>query len=123
MEALTILLTEDVDFITVARHYLWGRLHFKEWHARLHRMRLKDSLWTVDDARVRLLKPDIAPVQVRWGMAGDRNSDGTPRKPQRGIFTQVMVKTNGQWSIRAPQSVNVLLEPKGSTEGLPPEPP
>jgi uncharacterized protein (TIGR02246 family) len=123
MEALTILLTEDVDFRTVAGHWLLRRLHFKERHAWLHGMQFKDSVWTIDDDTIRLLKPDIAPVHVRCGMVGNRNSDGTPQKPRRGIFTQVMVTANGQWLTRASQSVNALSEPKWLTEDLPPEPP
>lgn len=68
----------------------------------------KDSIWKTANTQIRFLKPDVAIVHVNWGITGDRNADGTPRKASRdGIFTQVIVKQNGQWQIRASQNTNI----------------
>lgn len=68
----------------------------------------KDSIWKTANTQIRFLKPDVASVHVNWGITGDRNADGTPRKASRdGIFTQVIVKQNGQWQIRASQNTNI----------------
>lgn len=107
MKALSALVAEDVDFITVSGVWLKSREEFEAHHARLHGMQFKDSVWATTDTQIKFLKPDVALVHVRWGIAGDRDPDGTPRQPRRGIFTQVMVKHNGQWLILASQNTNI----------------
>jgi uncharacterized protein (TIGR02246 family) len=107
IKALGALLTEDVDFITVAGQWLRDRAEFETFHADLHKMVFKDSVLAIKDTQVRFLKSDVAVVHVRWSMRGDRNSDGTPREPREGMFTQVMIKQNGQWRITAAQNTNI----------------
>ena len=111
MKALASLVAEDVDFITVAGTWLKGRKAFEEHHAARHAMQFKESVWETTDVQVKLLKPDIALVHVSWGIRGDKDPDGTPRQPRRGIFTQVMTKHGGRWLIQASQNTNIREAP------------
>ena len=107
MKALAALVAEDVDFVTVSGTWLKGRKAFEELHARAHAMMFKESVLTTTDVQVKFLKPDIALVHVSWGMKGDKDPDGTPRQPRRGILTQIVTKHGGRWLIQASQNTNI----------------
>lgn len=107
MKALAVSMAEDVDFITVAGTWLKGRTAFEQHHAARHAMQFKESVWETTDVQVRFLKPDVAIVHVSWGIQGDKDPDGTPRQPRRGIFTQVATKQGGRWLIQASQNTNI----------------
>jgi uncharacterized protein (TIGR02246 family) len=70
-------------------------------------MQFKESVWGTTDVQVRFLKPDVAIVHVNWGIRGDKDPDGTPRQPRRGIFTRIVMKRDGRWLIRASQNTNI----------------
>jgi len=53
-----------------------------------------------------VLNPQVAIVHVTWGMRGDRNDDGTSRRPREGLFTWVTVKDGKAWKIRASHNSN-----------------
>jgi len=106
------LFTDDADFVTVIGRWCKGKKDFYDYHVRLHQVMFKDSVWKTTDTQIRFLKPDVAIVHVNWGITGDRDADGTPRPKSRdGIFTQVIVKQNGQWRISASQNTNIESVP------------
>jgi uncharacterized protein (TIGR02246 family) len=109
MKALTVLLSDDIDFVSVAGTWLTGKDAFEKHHARYHAMQFKDSVWTTSNVKVAFLKPDVALVDVQWTLKGDRDPDGTPRQPRSGIFTRVVTKDGGRWLIRASHNVNIRL--------------
>ena len=111
MKALATLVVEDVDFITVSGIWLKGRKAFEEHHARVHSMQFKESVWTTADVRVKFLKPDIALAHVSWGLRGDKDPDGAPRQPRRGIFTRVVTKQGGKWLIQASHNTDIRQIP------------
>jgi len=110
--ALADLLTEDADFVTVIGRWCKGKKDFYDYHVRLHQVMFKDSIHKTTDTQIRFLNPDVAIVHVHWTITGDRNADGTPRPNSRdGIFTQVMLKQDGQWRITASQNTNIQPVP------------
>lgn len=111
MKSLASLVAENIDFITVSGTWLKGRKAFEEHHAARHAMQFKKSVWETTGVQVQFLKPDIALVHVSWGLKGDKDPDGTPRRPRRGIFTQVVMKQSGRWLIRASQNTNIAETP------------
>ena len=112
ISALADLFTDDADFVTVIGKWCQGKKEFYDYHVRLHQVMFKDSIWKTTNTQIRFLKPDVAIVHVNWGITGDRNADGTPREKSRdGIFTQIMVKQNGQWKINASQNTNIEAIP------------
>jgi uncharacterized protein (TIGR02246 family) len=109
MKALTDLLLPDADFVTVSGRWLHGREEFYDHTRRLHETQFKNSIHTVARTEVRFLSPDLVIAHVRWGLRGDTDPDGTPRKPRTGIFTQVLRKSAGKWLILASQNTNDLI--------------
>jgi conserved hypothetical protein len=111
MKALTALVAEDVDFITVAGRWRRTRKEFEEHHANArHEMQYKESVWTTKSMNVKFIRPDVAVAHVEWGIKGDKDPDGTARQPRQGISTWVVQKRKGQWLIIATQNTN-LREP------------
>jgi len=107
MTALSALVAEDVDFVTVAGTRLRGRESFHEHHAARHLMQFKDSIWSTNEVDVRSLGPDILVAHVNWTMRGDRDADGTPREPRSGIFTWILTKEQHTWRIKVAHNTNV----------------
>src|SRR5262245_51528808 len=102
------LLTDDIDWISVAGDYEPGTDGIENVvHARVHStVKFRDSILTVRDAHAALIKPDVGLVHVRWRLVGDRDNDGTARPPREGVFTWVTVLQSGAWKIRASQNTN-----------------
>jgi uncharacterized protein (TIGR02246 family) len=111
MKALTALVAEDVDFVTVAGLWLKGRKEFEEQHTAIHAMRFKESVRTTTDVQVKFLKPDVAIVHVKGVIKGEKAPDGTPLQPRPGIFTRVVTKENGKWLIKASQNTAISAAP------------
>jgi len=107
VKALSSLVADDVRFVNVAGQVLASRAEFEALQSRTHAMQFKDSVRTVTDTTIKFLTPDIAVAHVRWGMGGDKDPDGTPRKPRNGVMMQVLMKRNGQWTVVAAQNTNV----------------
>jgi uncharacterized protein (TIGR02246 family) len=112
MRALTNLLAEDGDFVTVGGTWLRGRREFKRHTALYHATSFKHSAFTATGTTIRFLGPDLALTHVRWRLAGDFDPDGTPRKPRRGIFTQVLCRCKGLWRVQASHNTN-RVRPRG----------
>jgi len=107
VKALSSLVADDVRFVNVAGQVLASRAEFEALQSRTHAMQFKDSVRTVTDTTIKFLTPDIAVAHVSWGMRGDKDPDGTPRKPRNGVMMQVLMKRNGQWTVVAAQNTNV----------------
>lgn len=94
-------------FVNVAGVVLTGRKAFEQLQARTHATQFKDSVRTVTGTDIKFLAPDIAVAQVRWGMRGDKDPDGTPRQPRHGVMMQVLMKRDGAWTVAAAQNTDV----------------
>lgn len=112
---LAKIMTEDVDFVTVATTYLHGRADFEKFHVRLLGGRFKESSLTPLETTVRFLGPDLTVAHWSWKIEADRNFDGTLRQqPRYGMMTMVAEKRNGAWLVVVAQNTNAML-------GTPPE--
>jgi uncharacterized protein (TIGR02246 family) len=60
--ALAGIMSDDVDFVTVATTYLHGRENFEKFHVRLLSGRFKDSTITPIDITARFLRPNFGVV-------------------------------------------------------------
>ncbi|WP_129647499.1 SgcJ/EcaC family oxidoreductase [Peristeroidobacter agariperforans] len=106
MKAFGNLLTADVVWINVDAGRGTGREMVEAGHARVHANKFKDSVITIKNVEVALLKPDVALVYVTWAIRGDRDNDGTPRQPREGLFSWVTVKQGDVWKIRSSHNTN-----------------
>lgn len=104
--ALSNIMRDDVDFVTVGATWIHGRSDFEKYHTRLLSGRFKDSTISTLQIAVRFLHPDIAVVHWSWRIAGDRNPDGTARQPRYGMMTMIAERQNGTWLVVASQNDN-----------------
>jgi uncharacterized protein (TIGR02246 family) len=108
MKALATLVADDVDFITVAGNWRKNRKEFEEHHSnKRHEMQYNESVWTTKNIEVKFIRADVAVAHVEWTIKGDKDPDGAPRQPRRGISTWVVEKQKGQWLIIATQNTNL----------------
>ena len=104
---MSSLVAEDVRFVNVAGVVLTGCGEFEALQTRTHAMQFKESVRTVTGTDIKFLTPDIAVAHVRWGMRGDKDPDGTPRRPRKGVMMQVLMKRDGKWAVVAAQNTDV----------------
>ncbi len=107
MKALSRLVAEDVDFITVGGVWQKNRLEFEDYHTKGHAMQFKESVWTTKNTTVKFVKSDVAVAHVEWAIKGDKDPDGTLRQPRHGIFTWILERRKGIWLIIAAQNTNI----------------
>ena len=118
MKAWASFFTPDADFVNVAGWWWKGRAEIEKKHSEIHAYIFRDSTLTVEEVQTKFLAPDIAIVHMRWTLIGNRNPDGTPGQPRKGIFTEVLQKQDGKWLIAAAQNTDSRPEVP-----MPPGPP
>ena len=98
MSLMAALVSDDADFVNVWGMRWHGRAEIEREHAERHRTQFRETVWTTRKASIQFLRPDVALVHLDWSM----------QEPLRhGLFTWVMVKEPGRWSIRAAHNTNV----------------
>lgn len=102
--------TEDADCMNVVGWWWRGRTQIESKVAEAHLFMFRDSTLTNDEIHVRFLTPEIAVVHVRWSMVGNRNPDGTPGQPRKGIQTHMLQKRRGKWLIAAFNNADSIPE-------------
>ncbi len=108
MDAMGQLFTKDADFVNVLGMHLKGRAQIVARHKEIHVMQFKDSVWVTHSVASQLLSPEFGLVHVNWGMSGDRDPDGAPRKPRDGIFSWLLLRQrDGTWLIRSAHNTNI----------------
>jgi len=98
----------DADWVNLAGQWFHGGKAFAKSLESLHSGKVKSSTWHTEEVQVRFLTPAIAVVHVYFSASGERNPDGSPRPPRRGIFTRVEEKRDGRWVIVASQATNIV---------------
>jgi uncharacterized protein (TIGR02246 family) len=126
------LMAEDVDFVTVGADWLHGRTDFEVYHSRLLTGRFKDAVLTVNDVKVRFLRPDLAVLHWSWTVEGDRNEDMSPRKPRTGLMTMIVEKQGPKnflaeatrkdkdWLVEVAQNTDWMPGPVPELDGINP---
>jgi uncharacterized protein (TIGR02246 family) len=99
--AFAAVFAEDADFTNVFGIAAKGRPRIEETHAAIFSTVFKDSRWTEADTRVRLLRGDVAMVDVRWEVNGSLDPEGKPWPNRRGLMNFVATQERGRWSIAA----------------------
>jgi uncharacterized protein (TIGR02246 family) len=111
MDILGAIATEDIDFVNVAGLHWKGRDQVVKEHAERHKVRFKNSVMRFQSVRAQFLRPDIALVHIDWDTHGDLDFDLKPWPPRKGIFSWLMMKSDGVWKIRAVQNTDSTLPP------------
>jgi uncharacterized protein (TIGR02246 family) len=107
IDSIGTILTDDVDFINVAGTWLRGKAATVYDHKDSHSMMFKNSVLNTDSVNIKYVKPDLAIIHFGWGLKGDLDPDGTPRKPRHGLFTWVVIRQQGKWLLLSASNVNI----------------
>jgi uncharacterized protein (TIGR02246 family) len=118
--AMVRLFAPDADVVNLAGQWFKGRAAFAKSLEELHSAKTKESIWHTEQIQTSFLTPEIAIVHVYFSSSGERNPDGSPMPPRRGIFTRVEAKRDGHWVIVASQVTKIVPpETAGPIENSP----
>lgn len=106
MKVLGSITTEDVDFVNVAGLHWKGRDQVVKEHAERHKVRFKNSVLMSKAVSVQFPRPDVALVHIDWETNGDLDFDLKPWPSRKGVFSWLMLKSEGRWRIRAAQNTD-----------------
>lgn len=98
-QALADVFAEDAEFTNVFGMIAQGRAGIEALHAPLFGTIFKDSHLSVTETRVRLIRPDVASVDVKWTMTGARDPHGNPWPQREGLLNWIVTDHDGAWLI------------------------
>jgi uncharacterized protein (TIGR02246 family) len=111
MKSFAELFAEDADFVNVIGLWWRGRPEIQKEHETLHATRMRNSNLIAAEIAVRLLRPDVAVIHVRWQLTGDTGIDGVRLPPRQGVLSFVTVRTGSKWLIASAQNTDVVPLP------------
>ena len=116
-KALASLYAEDGEFTSWVGQGTSGRDAIEKYHERLFATRFKNTHQTTENIKVRLIKPDVASVDIWWNMTGALDGSGQPRPPRRGILSWIMTKEEGKWLIKVMHNLDLTAIPLTVSNG------
>jgi uncharacterized protein (TIGR02246 family) len=111
MKSFAELFTENADFVNVIGLWWRGRPEIQTAHEALHATRMRNSHLVATETAVRIVRPGVAVIHVRWELTGDTGIDGVTLPPRQGILSLVTVRTGGKWLITSAQNTDVVPLP------------
>ena len=111
MKSFAELFAEDADFVNVIGLWWRGRPEIEKSHEALHATRMRDSHLVATETAVRVLRPGVAVIHVRWELTGDTGFDGVALPPRQGILSLVTVRTGSKWLVASAQNTDVVPLP------------
>jgi uncharacterized protein (TIGR02246 family) len=111
MKSFANLFVEDADFVNVIGLWWHGRAEIHKAHEAIHATRMKNSKLVAIETAVRVVRPDVAVVHVRWQLSGDTGIDGVSLPLREGILSFVTVSTGGQWLVSSAQNTDIVPVP------------
>jgi uncharacterized protein (TIGR02246 family) len=97
--ALTEPFAEDADFTNVFGMAVRGRAAIEALHAPLFKTMFTDSRLTVLETRVRMIRSDVAAVDVKWTMTGARDPHGNPWPERVGLLNWIATRHGERWLV------------------------
>ena len=103
VKAFGSVFAEDGEFTNPVGMSVKGRTAIEQFHAALFSETNKPSFahahLKVLDTNIRLIRPDVATVDVKWEQTGAIDPQGKPWGTRRGILSWVVAQDNGQWYV------------------------
>jgi uncharacterized protein (TIGR02246 family) len=97
--ALTEPFAEDADFTNVFGMAVRGRAAIEGLHAPLFKTMFTDSRLTALETRIRMIRSDVAAVDVKWTMTGARDPHGNPWPERIGVLNWIVTRHGERWLI------------------------
>ena len=97
---------EDGEFTNPVGMYVKGRSAIVAFHERLfsptripNTPSFNHAHLTLLSTGIRMVRPDVASVDIRWQQEGAIGPDGTPWGTRKGILSWIAVRDRGAWLI------------------------
>jgi uncharacterized protein (TIGR02246 family) len=97
--AFATAFAEDADFTNVFGMVQHGRNAIEAAHAPIFKTMFRDSELAVKETRTRLIRPEVAVVDVHWTMKGARDPLGNPWPDREGLLNWTVTDHGGRWLI------------------------
>ncbi|NJM92072.1 MAG: SgcJ/EcaC family oxidoreductase [Rhodospirillaceae bacterium] len=97
--ALAEPFADDADFTNVFGMAVRGRAAIEALHAPLFKTMFTDSRLTVLETRVRMIRSDVAAVDVKWTMTGARDPHGNPWPERMGLLNWIVTRHGERWLV------------------------
>jgi uncharacterized protein (TIGR02246 family) len=110
-KAFAAVFAEDADFTNVRGTGASGRQKIEEFHAPMFATIFSKSHQEYTDIKTRLIRPDVASVDVHWKMTGAIDAQGNPRPEREGLLSFVMAKNAGRWEIAVMHNLEITALP------------
>jgi len=110
-KAFAAVFSEDADFTNWRGTGASGRSKIEEFHAPMFATVFSKSHQEYTDIKARLLRPDIAAVDVHWKMTGMTDRQGNPLPAREGLLNFVMAKNAGRWEIAVMHNLDISALP------------
>lgn len=101
--------TADADFVNVYGMWRRGAAEIERGQGERMKTVLKNAKITLEDLRIRFIKPDVAIVHQLHEMSGMLTPKGETMPPHRELSIRVMVKQEGKWLTTAGH--NTIVRP------------
>jgi uncharacterized protein (TIGR02246 family) len=99
--AFAAVFAADAEFTNVFGMQATGRGKIEQFHAPIFETMFKDSHLSADSVRSRLVRPDVATLDLRWSMTGARDPIGNEWPRRRGLISVVATRDHDEWLIAA----------------------
>ena len=114
-KAFAVLFAPDGDFTSVRGMTAHGRKAIEEFHRPMFEgdtskgnPSFKEAALKVDEVRVRLLRPDVASVDILWTQTGSKSAAGEDRGIRRGLMSWVVTREEGTWELTVMHNMEFL---------------
>jgi len=97
--AFAAAFAEDAAFTNVFGMRASGRSAIERFHAPVFATIFKDSYLVAVERRARLLRPDVATLEILWEMSGARDPHGAEWPKRRGLINLVATRRRDGWRI------------------------
>ncbi|GAB3341534.1 hypothetical protein GCM10027299_55820 [Larkinella ripae] len=99
--------SSDGDYITYSGDLLHGRQAIENYFQKTFLQFYQTAKNKLQAPTIRLLKPDVAAVDVKWEVTNGTTSDGKPLPNIKGIMVWTMMKENDRWLIKIMHNVSL----------------
>jgi uncharacterized protein (TIGR02246 family) len=103
---------DEADFTNVLGMHASGREAIERFHAATFETRFRESRLTATDTTVRLIRDDVAAVDVHWEMIGARDPHDNELPPRRGILNLVVTRNDDAWAIAVMHNMDLPTNPR-----------
>jgi uncharacterized protein (TIGR02246 family) len=110
-KAFAAVFAEDADFTNWRGTGASGRSKIEDFHAPIFATIFKNSHLGYTAIKIRLIRCDIAAVDVHWEMTGAMDAQGNPKSNRQGLLNFVLAKNAGEWQILVMHNLDLTALP------------